>query len=236
MSSRKTGKVRFTYDGANLLDMFLAPTKDQGLSFGFTHPSFRNVHLTIYHNPKDGRLHAHISDPAAKVLPWSQQIDIQFLAESLRRSTRSWNVSFEKVPKVYVMRESLLQKVAGVSPRPVDERTAQFQLELLHAEVRLNFRNPLRWRKLNSQELAATPPFFGYALVNGVAKAVRPNPAGQLLVFSDRQFRRVQAKLERLLGAEMFGEYLDTRKVGDDYFRAMRAQVRSMGKPRRVGY
>ncbi len=211
--------------------MFLAPTRDQGVSAGFTHASFGNVRLTIFFNPRDQRIHTHISDPAVKRFPWSQQIDPAFLEDSLRRLTKSWDVTVREVPYVFVMRPRLIRKVAKLLPKAIDPRTAEFPLEASDVRIRLDLRNPLRWRKVRSRDLSATPPFKGYAMVKGVPREVHPLPGreGHLLCFSERQGKRANAKLERLIGAEMFGEYLETRKVGEEFLRAARAKQRQRG-------
>ena len=71
---RKSSRFRYSYLGEQLLSLFVAPTKDQGFSLGFTDPAFKNIHFTLYFKKEDGRIHTHITDNSAKTKPYSQLI------------------------------------------------------------------------------------------------------------------------------------------------------------------
>lgn len=227
-AKRKSGRLRVTFKQSRLIELFLAPTKDQGVSIGFTEASFRNVRLTIFYNSRDQRLHTHISDPASKRFPWSQQIDPDFFDDVYKRLTKSWSVPFDKIPHVYMMRARLARKVASLAPKSVSDQTTELPYEAYGSRLRLDFRNSDRWRRIASRELSVTPPGYGYALAGGIVKIVRPSPTteGQLLCYSELQASRVETKLSRLLGLEMFGEYIETRKVGEAHLNVIRSRLK----------
>ncbi|MCL4480906.1 MAG: hypothetical protein M1113_05425 [Candidatus Thermoplasmatota archaeon] len=59
---------------------------------GFTDPVFKNIHLTIYYNPKDNRIHSHITDKSKRSMPYNQQIDAELYAVSVQKLTKNWVV------------------------------------------------------------------------------------------------------------------------------------------------
>jgi hypothetical protein len=214
--SKKSGYASYSVEGVPLVTLFLAPTKDQGVSFGFTHPKLGGVHLTVYSEVENGRtrIHSHLTDGKGNH-PWTQVIDSEFYSSILRRLTSRWVVPISKVPRCWVMRSRLARKVARLSPRSVGERTVDFPLELYRARIRLNIGNPFRWKRIDTGNLSHEAPGYGVAPYRGTIRWVYPTspPSDRMLCFSDRQFSKVQAQLGRLIGFDALADYLGTKGI-----------------------
>ena len=158
---KRSAYASYSFEGVPLVTLFFAPTKNQGLSFGFTHPKLAGVHLTVYPEIVEGRtrIHSHLTDGKG-IHPWTQVIDSEFYSEILNRLTKRWIVPVSKVPRCWIMRPRLAKKVAQLSPRAVGERTVDFPLELLHSRVRLNLSNPFRWKRTRTEHLPLEAPVF----------------------------------------------------------------------------
>lgn len=212
----KSAYVSYSVEGVPLVTLFLAPTKDQGVSFGFTHPELGGVHLTVYSEvvEKRTRIHSHLTD-AQGHHPWTQVIDSEFYGSILNRLTKRWIVPITRVPRCWVMRPRLAQKVAQLAPRSLGERTVDIPMELYHTRIRLNIGNPFRWRRIDTVTLPHVAPGFGVAPFRGTVRWVFPTspPSDQVLCFSDRQFSRFQDRLGRLIGFDRLTDYYEVRGI-----------------------
>lgn len=212
--SKKSGYASYSVEGVPLVTLFLAPTKDQGLSFGFTHPKLAGIHLTVYSvvENRRTRIHSHLTDGKG-IHPWTQVIDSEFYSSILQRLTSRWVVPISRVPRCWVMRSRLARKVARLSPRPVGERTVDFPVELYHARIRLNLANPFRWKRINTGSLPQEAPGYGVAPYRGTVRWVFTTspPSDKVICFSDRQFSKFQDQLGRLIGFDALAEYLETK-------------------------
>jgi hypothetical protein len=212
--SKKSGYASYSVEGVPLVTLFLAPTKDQGLSFGFTHPKLGGVHLTVYSKVENGRstIHSHLTDGKGNH-PWTQVLDSEFYGSILQRLTSRWVVPISKVPRCWVMRSRLASKVAKLSPRPVGERTVDIPVELYHARIRLNIGNPFRWKRIDTGILPHEAPGYGVAPYRGTIRWVFPTtpPSDKVLCFSDRQFSKFQDRLGRLIGFDALTDYLEAK-------------------------
>src|SRR5579863_6919926 len=198
----KARRLDFTIAGDRILSLFLASTKNGGLSMGFTDPSFRNLHLTVYRSPKDGCVHAHINDPAGPRFLWSSQISPEYMALVLAPRLAKWVVSTSHVQTIYVPRERLKRKLVRIMPRRLTEFVVAMPIEASQAKVRMDLRNPIRWRRLNPKEFIDSQEPRGFCLIGGRLKQVFPLPGQSsfILTVGERQFQRYWTSLGRLLG------------------------------------
>jgi hypothetical protein len=228
---KKTGYTSYSVEGVPLVTLFLAPTKNQGLSFGFTDPKLAGVHLTVYSEIKDGRtkIHSHLTDGEGNH-PWTQVVDSEFYTSILQRITGRWVVSISKVPKCWVMRSRLAKKLALLSPRAVGEQSVDILLELYHARIRLNLGNPFRWRRIDASSLPHEAPGFGVAPYRGAIRWVYPTspPSDHVICFSDKRFSKFQDRLGRLIGFDALTDYLETKG-----FNPKELKPPGMAKPKR---
>lgn len=212
--SKKSGYASYSVEGVPLVTLFLAPTKDQGLSFGFTHPKLGGVHLTVYTEIVNGKtkIHSHLTDGKGNH-PWTQVIDSEFYGSILQRLTGRWIVPISKVPKCWVMRARLAGKVAQVSPRSIGERAVDIPLELFHTRIRVNLRNPFRWKRIDTERLSLETPAYGIAPYRGTIRWVFPTtpPSDRVICFSDRQFSKYQDRIGRLIGFDAMTDYLKSK-------------------------
>ena len=211
--SKKSTYASYSVEGVPLVTLFLAPTRDQGVSCGFTHPKLGGIHLTVYPEVRDGRtrIHSHLSDAKGNH-PWTQVIDSEFYSATLTRITKRWMVPVSKVPRCWVMRARLTRKVARLAPKPAGERTVDIPMELYHSRIRLDLGNPFRWKEIDTRTLTSVSPGFGVAPYRSTVRWVYPTspPSDQVICFSDKQFSQFQDRLGRLLGIDALTDYLET--------------------------
>lgn len=211
-NNRKSSKLRYSYSGEQLLSLFVAPTKDQGFSFGFTDPNFRNVHFTMYFNPKDKRIHSHVTDKTANTRPYSQQISQEFYQEKIDSLTKKWIVDISNLEECYIPTGRLLKKIEKILPAQIDENTMDYPLEFHYAQIVANFENPKAWKKVNPEELKnGTLGSFILTEFRGVIRWVIRIPIlpGKVMCISNSQGNKLLKNVMRLLGFDLYFEYLD---------------------------
>lgn len=194
-----------------LVRLYLSQARDDGFHFGYVEEGFPNIHLTVF--KKNGKICSHIRDDAAQVkeskYPWSQHITPDLFDDHLSRITRKWTRQMDGKTRCYVMKPALAKKLKRISPAITEGDTLQIPMEFVVAKVRLDFQNKRRWIRTTLKELSSTPPYSGYvALKGGVVKTVIPAEEGKYLCFGPRQYSRLMNEQSRLLGFDMYFDYL----------------------------
>jgi len=111
--------------------------------------------------------------------------------------------------RCYVMKPSLVKKVKRISPAITEGNTLQIPMEFVIAKVNLDFQNKRRWMRTTLRELSNTPPYSGYVVLKGgTVKTVIPAEEGKYLCFGPRQYSRLMNEQSRLLGLDMYFDYL----------------------------
>jgi hypothetical protein len=210
---RKSSRFRYSYLGEQLLSLFVAPTKDQGFSLGFTDPAFKNIHFTLYFKKEDGRIHTHITDNSAKTKPYSQQISPEFYQEKINSLIKKWIVDISKLGDCYIPTGKLLKKLEKIAPSQIDENTIDYPLEFHYAQVVTNFDDSKKWKKVKPDQLASsTLRRFVLTEYQGVARWVIPlsDLPGKVLCISNSQGDKLLKSVMRLLGFDLYFEYIDS--------------------------
>ena len=223
---KKTLYVSYSNGGEPFLTMFLAPTKDKGLSIGFTDPAFRNIHLTVYTNAKTGMIHSHITDEGKSARAWSQQIDPAFVGTLTHSWTKHWLIDGSKVKDCWVMKHSLSQKIASVTPRTINKNLIDFPIEGLYTKVLLDLTNRERWKRIRPKELGVNNPIQGVTIINGKTKWILRSgfKDNAFLCFSDRQYTKFQERILRLYGMDMLLLYLEQNADWDQLRKSIAVQ------------
>ena len=107
------------------------------------------------------------------------------------------------------MRPSLVKRLKRISPAITEGNTLQIPMEFAIAKVNLDFQNKRRWIRTTLGKLHITPPYSGYvALKGGTVKMVTPAEGGKYLCFGPRQYSRLMNEQSRLLGLDMYFDFL----------------------------
>jgi hypothetical protein len=189
----------------------LSPARDNGFHFGYAEAGFPNIHLTVFE--KNGKVCSHIRDDTAKEkaskYPWSQHITPDLLDDHLNRITRRLIRRMDCRTRCYVMKPSLVKKIERISPAMTDDDTLQVPMEFIIAKVKLDFQNKRRWIRTTLRELSKMHPYFGYVtLKGGTIKTVIPTGNGKYLCIGPRQHARLTNEQSRLLGFDMYFDYI----------------------------
>lgn len=189
----------------------MSSARDDGFHFGYAEPGFPNVHLTVFE--KNGKICSHISDDTVKdrtsKYPWDQHITPDLLNDHLDRITRRWIRRMDGRTRCYVMTPFLLRKIQQTSPATMEDGTLQVPMEFIIAKVKLDFQNRRRWIRTILRDLSKTHPYYGYVILkNRTVKMVIPAEEGMYLCFGPRQYAQLQNERFRLLGFEMYCDYI----------------------------
>lgn len=211
MSSRLT----YTYNGDDLLSLFISPTKDQGLTMGFTDPAFNNVHFTIYKSPKDKRIHSHITDKSRASKPYSQQIDVELYTSLIKKLTKNWVVPVAKIKNLYVPNDRLWNKIKKISPQRIDNKRTILPIEFFFSVVETDLNNRKRWREIAVNDLSLFNDRMSLTIYKGNIRYVKliPNEPEHVLCFSELQYKRFMNRILRLMGFDVFISYIDSLKI-----------------------
>ena len=183
MSSRLT----YTYKGDELLSLFFSPTKDKGLTMGFTDPAFNNVHFTIYKNPKDKRIHSHITDKSKATKPYSQQIDVELYTSLIKKLTKNLFVPSATIKNVYIPNDRLWNKIKKISPQRIGNKTTIWPVEYFFSAVKTDLNNKKRWMKITVSDLPLFNDRMALTIYKGNIRIVKliPNEPDHVLCFSE---------------------------------------------------
>jgi hypothetical protein len=191
--------------------LYVSPSRDNGFHFGYAEPDFPNIHLTVFE--KNGKVCSHICDDTAKdkvsKYPWDQHITPDLLNDHLDRITKRWIMRMDGRTRCYVMTPFLLKKIERISPSIAKDGALQVPMEFIIARVELDFQNRRRWIRIALRDLSKTPPYRGYVILNRhTVKMVIPAEEGRYLCFGPRQYDRLQNERFRLLGFQMYCDYI----------------------------
>lgn len=207
----KSSRIKMTYEGNNILTMFVAPTTDSGFSIGFTDPSFRNVHFTIFSKPSDNRIHSHITDKSSLSKPYSQQIDIDLYQKFVNKITRNWFVSIDSLGKCYLPKGSLQKKLLDVLPLRLGDGTLSYPIEMNYALIEADFHNKRRWVEIDSSEIFEKSSSLIFTIYHErvcIVSLLTGN-TNKVLCYTAKQYRRFTNKIVRLMGMDIYLAYID---------------------------
>ncbi len=210
-----SSKLTYTYNGDDLLSLFFSPTKDQGLTMGFTDPVFNNVHFTIYKNPKDKRIHSHITDKSKASKPYSQQIDVELYFSLTRELTKNWVVPVVEIKNLYVPNDRLWNRIKKISPQRIDNKRTIWPIEYFLSAVKIDLNNMKRWRKIAVRDLSSFKDRMVLTIYKGNIRNVIliPTENENVLCFSELQYKRFMNRFLRLMGLDMFTNYIESLKI-----------------------
>ena len=210
-----SSKLTYTYNGDELLSLFISPTKDQGLTMGFTDPAFNNIHFTIYKNPKDKRIHSHITDKSKASKPYSQQIDVELYVSLIKELTKNWVVPVVEVKNLYIPNDKLWNKIKKVIPKKIDEKKTIWPIEMFTSAVNTDLHNKKRWREISVSDLPLFKDRMTLTIYKGNIRNVKliPNEQDHVLCFSELQYKRFMNHFLRIMGLDIFTNYIDSLKL-----------------------
>ena len=210
-----SSKLTYTYNGVDLLSLFISPTKDQGLTMGFTDPAFNNVHFTIYKSSKDKRIHSHITDKSMASKPYSQQIDVELYTSLIKKLTKNWVISVEEIINLYVPNDRLWNKIKKISPQRINKKRTILPIEYFLSVVKTDLNNKKRWTKIAVSDLPSFNDRMALTIYKGNIRIVKliPTENEHVLCFSELQYKRFMNSLLRLMGFDIFTSYIDSRKI-----------------------
>ena len=207
-----SSKLIFSFKGDEILSLYVAPTRDNGFTMGFTDPAFKNIHFTAYLKPKDNRIHSHITDNSKGPKPYSQQIDSELYAALIRKVTKNWVVPVERIRNLYVPTKKLSGKINEVIPKKVNDKKLVWPIESYFTFVKADLRNKKRWTKISLRELLRLKISTALTIYRNSIHLVAPIPddGSHVLCFTQLQYRRFTNRMLRLMGLDIFTNYIDT--------------------------
>ncbi len=207
----KSSRIKMTYEGNDILSMFASPTKDRGLSIGFTDPSFGNIHLTTFLSPKDNRIHSHITDKFRKSKPYSQQIDSSLYKAVINKITKNWYTSIDSLGKCYMPKGSLHDKLSKLLPQRLRDGSLSYPIEMNYTLIKTDFNNTRRWEELDSSEIFKKSGSLIFTIYHKrlcIVSLLEENTK-KVLCYTDKQYQRFINKTMRLMGVDIFLAYLE---------------------------
>ena len=208
-------KLAFTYQGGELLSLFISPTRDKGFSMGFTDPTFKNIHFTIYQDPKDDRIHSHITDKSKRLKPYTQVMDAELYSPLIQKLTKSWVVLTTQVENVYVPTKKLRVKIDKITPKKTSDKKAVIPFELLYSKIKTDLSNKKRWKKIPLRELPSIKDSLVLTIFRNKIHFVFPisNDPIHVLCFTELQHKRFINHMLRIMGIDIFYRYLDLLNI-----------------------
>jgi len=215
LNNSVSSRLTYTYEGDELLSLFISPTRDKGFSIGFTDPAFKNIHFTIYQNPKDNRIHSHITDKSKGSKPYSQLMDIELYAFLVQKLTKNWVVPASKIEYIYVPTEKLKSKIDKITPKRISDEKVTFPLELLYSRIKTDLNNKKRWKKIPARELQSVKDPLILAFFRNKIHFVFPvlNDPTHVLCFTELQHKRFMNNILRIMGIDIFSRYIDLLNI-----------------------
>src|SRR5712692_1398985 len=152
---KNTKKIIYTltFEGKPLMAFFLTPSRD-GVVFGMETPR-EDTHLTIIPS-KTGKLGWHITDRTKQIQqPWDSHYSPELLTEQIGRLTKSWVRKLHPNHIAWVMTPYLKTKIRNALYPEVETRQVTTPLEVLWGELRTDFENARRWKKVKIRDMAS---------------------------------------------------------------------------------
>ena len=210
-----SSKLAYTYEGDELLSLFISPTRDKGFSMGFTDPAFKNIHFTIYYNPKDNRIHSHITDKSKRSKPYSQVIDAELYAVLVQKLTKNWVVPSAQIEDIYGPTEKLRVKIDKITPKKTSDKKAVIPFEFLYSKIKTDLSNKKRWKKIPLRELPSIKDLPVLTFFRNKIHFVFPisNDPNHVLCFTELQHKRFLNHMLRIMGIDIFYRYLDLLNI-----------------------
>lgn len=209
-----------TLNGEVIISFWVDITRDGGLCIG---PRIKgsNLHHSLWE--KDGKFRYHIRHRGIKEprdeSPIGGQKSTKMVIDRMSRMLQKRQQHYHGNRTCWVFTPSRWQKIKAILPR-VDEKGDLFvPLEMIFAELDMDFSKRELWRKVCIRQLPNTKPNFGFAETSSGIRLIAPISKNEMLAWPLSKADETQKYFMQVIGFDEFVDYLTDTDEGRKFFK-----------------